>query len=126
MANDGKRNIHNRGAFAYSVFIDPAFSRVGLNEKEASDAGLNYRVVKMPSSAIPKAKVINQTDGFLKVLIDTDSNKILGAQLFCAESYEVINTIKLAMDNNLDYTVLRDFIYTHPTMSEALNDLLSM
>lgn len=126
MANDGKRNIHNRGAFAYSVFIEPAFSRVGLNEKEADDAGLNYRVVKMPAAAVPKAKVLNQTDGFLKVLIDTDSNKILGAQLFCEESYEIINTIKIAMDNNLDYTVLRDFIYTHPTMSEALNDLLSL
>lgn len=78
----------------------------------------------MSANAIPKAKVLRKTEGVLKALIDAD-NKILGAQLFCAESYEMINLIKLAIDQNLDYQVLRDFIYTHPTMSESLNDLFA-
>ena len=62
----------------------------------------------------------------LKAVIDADTNKILGAMLFCEESYEMINIVKLAMDAGLDYTVLRDQIFTHPTMSEALNDLFAV
>lgn len=126
MENIGKRTTQNRGAFSYSVFMKPAFSRVGLSEDEAKAKGLNYRVVKMPASAIPKAKVIMEDEGLLKAIIDKDTDKILGAALFCAESYELINIIKLAMDNDLDYKVLRDFIYTHPTMAESFNDLFAL
>lgn len=126
MQGDGRRTTENRGAFAYSVFMEPSFSRVGLSEKEAADKGLNYRVVRMNTDMIPKAKVLRKTTGMLKAIIDKDSGKILGAALFCPESYEIINMVKLAMDHDLDYTVLRDFIYTHPTMSEGLNDLFAL
>ena len=126
MQGDGRRTTENRGAFAYSVFMEPSFSRVGLSEKEAADKGLNYRVVRMNTDMIPKAKVLRKTTGMLKAVIDKDSGKILGAALFCPESYETINMVKLAMDHDLDYTVLRDFIYTHPTMSEGLNDLFAL
>lgn len=87
---------------------------------------MNYRVVRMNTDMIPKAKVLRKTTGMLKAVIDKDSGKILGAALFCPESYEIINMVKLAMDHDLDYTVLRDFIYTHPTMSEGLNDLFAL
>lgn len=123
---DGRRTTENRGAFAYSVFMEPSFSRAGLSEKEAADKGLNYRVVRMNTDMIPKAKVLRKTTGMLKAVIDKDSGKIFGAALFCPESYEIINMVKLAMDHDLDYTVLRDFIYTHPTMSEGLNDLFAL
>ena len=126
MQGDGSRTTENRGAFAYSVFMEPSFSRVGLSEKEAADKGLNYRVVRMNTDMIPKAKVLRKTTGMLKAVIDKDSGKIFGAALFCPESYEIINMVKLAMDHDLDYTVLRDFIYTHPTMSEGLNDLFAL
>ena len=126
MQGDGSRTTENRGAFAYSVFMEPSFSRAGLSEKEAADKGLNYRVVRMNTDMIPKAKVLRKTAGMLKAVIDKDSGKILGTALFCPESYEIINMVKLAMDHDLDYTVLRDFIYTHPTMSEGLNDLFAL
>lgn len=126
MQGDGSRTTENRGAFAYSVFMEPSFSRAGLSEKEAADKGLNYHVVRMNTDMIPKAKVLRKTTGMLKAVIDKDSGKILGAALFCPESYEIINMVKLAMDHDLDYTVLRDFIYTHPTMSEGLNDLFAL
>lgn len=126
MQGDGSRTTENRGAFAYSVFMEPSFSRVGLSEKEAADKGLNYHVVRMNTDMIPKAKVLRKTTGMLKAVIDKDSGKIFGAALFCPESYEIINMVKLAMDHDLDYTVLRDFIYTHPTMSEGLNDLFAL
>lgn len=123
---DKKRTIKNRGAVPYSVFLDPPFSRVGLSETEAADQGYEYKIAKLPAAAIPKANVLGQKTGLLKAVIDTKTNEILGAHLFCAESHEMINLIKLAMDAHLPYTVLRDTIYTHPTMSEALNDLFNI
>lgn len=118
-------NAVKRGHIPYSVFIDPSFSRVGMNEQEAKRAGINVKIVKLPAAAIPKAAVFNRTKGMLKAVIEINTNKILGAMLFCEESYEMINIVKLAMDLGADYTVLRDQIYTHPTMSEALNDLFA-
>lgn len=126
LLQDKKRTLNNRGYVPYSIFIDPPFSRVGMSEKEALDAGFDIKIARLLSMAIPKAKVINQPEGMLKVILDAKTDKILGAHFFCAESHELINLIKLAMDAGLPYQVLRDNIYTHPTMSEALNDLLSM
>ena len=124
MSGKGDRTTQNRGAFSYSVFIDPPFSRVGLSESEAKAKNIEYRVMNLPAAAIPKAKVLRKPEGVLKALVGAD-DQILGVQLFCAESHEMINLVKLAMDNNLKYQVLRDFIYTHPTMSESLNDLFA-
>lgn len=121
-----KRTLNNRGVVPYSIFIDPPFSRVGMSEKEALTAGYEIKIARLLSMAVPKAKVLNQTEGMLKVIIDAKTNMILGAHFFSAESHELINMIKLAMDAGLPYQVLRDNIYTHPTMSEALNDLLSI
>ncbi len=124
MSGKGDRTTQNRGAFSYSVFIYPPFSRVGLSESEAKAKNIEYRVMNLPAAAIPKAKVLRKPEGVLKALVGAD-DQILGVQLFCAESHEMINLVKLAMDNNLKYQVLRDFIYTHPTMSESLNDLFA-
>ena len=122
MLGEGKRTINNRGAFSYSVFIDPPFSRVGMSEKEAKDAGIEYKVSNLLANAIPKAKVLRKTEGLLKAITTTDGT-ILGAALFCAESHEMINFIKLAMDHGIKAEEVRNFIFTHPTMSESLNDL---
>ena len=79
----------------------------------------------MATEAIPRAKQIGKTDGFIKIVIDKDSEKILGATMICDESSEIIHLIQLAIDLDLQYTYLRDRIYAHPTMTEALNELLS-
>lgn len=123
---DGSYTLKNRGAVPYSVFLDPPFSRVGLSEKEALEAGYRVKTGKLPAAAIPKAQVLDQPEGLLKAVIDADTGKILGAHLFCAESHELINLVKLAMDAGLPYTALRDMIFTHPTMGEALNDLFQI
>ena len=121
--SDGKRTNQNRGYVPYSVFIDPPLSRVGMSEPEAIKAGYKVKIAKLPAMAIPKAKILKQQNGLLKAIIDADTNLILGAHLYMVDSHEVINLVKIAMDAKLPYTVLRDAIYTHPTMSEALNDL---
>ena len=120
----GKRKVSDRNLVPYSVFITPALSRVGLNEVEAKNRGIEYKLFKLAATSIPKAKVIGNTRGMYKILVDPDTEEILGATIYGEESYEVINLIALAMKAKLPYTMLRDQIYTHPTMSEALNDVL--
>lgn len=122
----GAYSVKARKNVPYSVFLATPFARVGLNEREARQAGYDVRIAKMPAAAVPKAQVLQKTAGLLKAVVDGASGKILGAMLLCSESYEMINTVKLAMDLGADYTVLRDQIFTHPTMSEALNDLFAL
>lgn len=115
--------VSDRKVVPYSVFISPALSQVGLNEKQANKLGKEYKLFKLPVTAIPKAKVAKDNRGLFKALVDPETEKILGTTLYGIESYELINMISLAMKAHLSYTVLRDQIYTHPTMSEAFNDL---
>ena len=122
---DGSRTTQNRGAVPYSVFLDPPLSRVGMTEKEAREAGFEVKVARMMTAAAPRARVLKATTGMLKAVIDAGTGQILGAHFYCAESHELINLIKLAMDAKIPYTVLRDNIYNHPTMSETFNDFFA-
>lgn len=124
--NGGNYNLSGRKAVPYSVFISPSFSRVGLSETEARKAGYPVKIAKLPAAAIPKAQVLKNPTGLLKAVIHEETGEILGAMLLCEESYEMINIVKLAMDMGAPYQVLRDQIFTHPTMSEALNDLFAV
>ncbi len=123
---NGSYTRKDRGVVPYSVFIHPPFSRVGLSEEEAIAKGYSVKVVRVPASAIPKARVMEQPTGLLKAIVDEKSGLILGAHLFCEESHEMINTVKLAIDAKLPYTALRDMIFTHPTMTESFNDLFNV
>lgn len=122
----GDRTTENRGAIPYTVFIDPPLSRVGLTAKEAKEQGYEIKEGKLPVNNIPRHKINNDPRGLFKAVIDAKTNKILGATLYGLQSEEIINTVKLAIDQNLDYTVLRDNIYTHPTMVESFNDLFNV
>ncbi|MGL5753024.1 MAG: FAD-dependent oxidoreductase [Paraclostridium sp.] len=122
---DKTRKTTDRKNIPNALFLDPAFSRVGLNVKEAKAKDYNVLVAKMATEAIPRAKQIGKTDGFIKIVIDKDSEKILGATMICEGSSEIIHLIQLAIDMEVKYTYLRDRIYAHPTMTEALNEVLS-
>lgn len=117
-------SLDSRPEFPTATFIDPPLASVGMSEKTAKKAGVNYRVAKMPTANVPKAQVLRETAGLMKVLVDPEIKLILGATLFSAESHEIINLLALAINENIPYTTLKDTIYTHPTMTEALNDLL--
>lgn len=122
---DKERKTGDRNPVSYSVFIDPPLARIGINEDEAHKQNLDVVIKKLPVMAIPRAKTLGETDGLLKAIIDKNTGKILGCTLFAPDSSEVINTVAIAMKTGQDYTFLRDFIFTHPSMSEALNDLFS-
>lgn len=122
----GERKVSDREPVGYSVFIDPPLSRIGMSEVEARKRGLNIKVNKLPVAAIPRARTLGNTNGLFKVVVDADTDKIVGCTLFGPESSEVINLVAMAMKTGQEYTFLRDFIFTHPSMSEALNDLMNL
>ena len=98
-----------------------------MSETEAREKGLNIKVNKLPVSAYsPCPYDWATTDGLFKVIVDADTDKIVGCTLFGPESSEVINLVAMAMKMRQEYTFLRDFIFTHPSMSEALNDLMNL
>ena len=121
----GERRTDDREPVSYSVFMDPPLARVGLSETEARKKGLNVKVNTLPVAAIPRARTLGETDGLFKVVVDADTNKILGCSLFGPETSEIINIVSIVMKTGQEYTFLRDYIFTHPSMSEALNDLMS-
>ncbi|HAG1088075.1 TPA: pyridine nucleotide-disulfide oxidoreductase [Salmonella enterica] len=126
LLGDGKRSTRDRQNVPYSVFMTPPLSRVGLTEEQARASGATVQVVTLPVAAIPRTRVMNDTRGVLKAVVDVNTQRIVGVSLLCVDSHEMINIVKTVMDADLPYTVLRDQIFTHPTMSESLNDLFSL
>ena len=122
----GEYTRDDRQPIAFSAFLHPTFSKVGLSEREAREAGYKVKVAKLPVTAIPKAKILGNQTGLYKAVVDTDTDQILGVVLFGEESHEVINIVVLAMIMKQPYTLLANQIFTHPTMAEALNDLFGM
>lgn len=120
---NGNRTVNDRNVIPYSVFINPPLSRVGMTETEAISKGYEVKTGKLEAMAIPKAKIEGVTDGLLKAVVDAKTDKILGCTLLCNTSHEMINIVATAMKTEQKYTFLKDMIFTHPTMSEALNDL---
>ena len=122
----GYTSVSQRKPYAFSVFITPQLAHIGLREKEAVEKGYAVKVATLSAAAVPRARVLNNTAGLLKTVVDRSNNKILGCTLFCADANEMINTIQVAMHAGLDYRELRDKIYTHPSMTEAFNDLYAL
>lgn len=126
LLGEGKRSTDDRKNVPYSVFMTPPLSRVGMTEEQARESGADIQVVTLPVAAIPRARVMNDTRGVLKAIVDNKTQRMLGASLLCVDSHEMINIVKMVMDAGLPYSILRDQIFTHPSMSESLNDLFSL
>ena len=120
---NGNRTVNDRNVIPYSVFINPPLSRVGMTEKEAIEKGYEVKTGRLEAMAIPKGKIEGVTDGLLKTVVDAKTDKILGCTLLCNTSHEMINVVAAAIKAEQKYTFLRDMLFTHPTMTEALNDL---
>ena len=120
---DKKRDIGDRDPVPYAVFIDPPLAHIGLTEEEALKRGYSFKVSRLPATSVVRSRTLKQTDGMLKAIVNDHSGKIMGCTLFCAEAPEIINIVAMAMKTGQHYTFLRDFIFTHPSMSESFNDL---
>ena len=123
LLHDKKRSIKDR-LVPYVVFTDPQLGRIGMNECEAREAGLKYRVARIEVDQTARALENGQTRGFLQALVGED-DQILGAAIFCFEGGEIMAALQIAMMGHLPYTALRDGIFAHPTQVESLNNLFA-
>jgi len=120
----GKRVTTGR-LVPFCLFTDPELARVGLSEKEAKARGIPYRLFKIPMAAVMRATTMSETRGFLKALVEIDSDRILGFTGFGVDAGEVLSSVQIAMTGGLPYTALRDAILTHPTLVEGLIPLFT-
>jgi pyruvate/2-oxoglutarate dehydrogenase complex dihydrolipoamide dehydrogenase (E3) component len=109
----------------FCLFTDPELGRIGLSESEAKQRGIPYRLAKIPMTTVLRTRTLSETRGFMKALIDVKSDRILGFTVFGVGAGETIAVVQVAMIADLPYTVLREAIFTHPTLPEGLVSLFS-
>lgn len=109
----------------FCLFIDPEFARVGLSENEAKKLGIPYRLAKIPMNNVLRTLTLSETRGFMKALIDTNSDQILGFSVFGYGAGEIVAVVQIAMIAKLPYTELQEAIFIHPTLPEGLTPLFS-
>jgi pyruvate/2-oxoglutarate dehydrogenase complex dihydrolipoamide dehydrogenase (E3) component len=114
-----------RRLLPYTVFIDPQLGRIGLTEAGARAEHRNIRVARMPMTSVARALEVDETRGFIKVIVDADTDCLLGAAVLGIEGGEIMSMLQLAMMGKLPFTVLRDAVFAHPTLAESLNNLFT-
>ncbi|HCG56901.1 MULTISPECIES: FAD-dependent oxidoreductase [Brevibacterium] len=127
LLGEGERSTADRSAVPYTMFLTPPVARVGLSEDAAREQGYDVKVgakAMADIAAAPRAKIEGDPRGIVKFVVDGATDHILGAALVHVHSQEVINTVALAMRHDVTATELRDTIYTHPSATEALNEVL--
>jgi pyruvate/2-oxoglutarate dehydrogenase complex dihydrolipoamide dehydrogenase (E3) component len=122
--NGGSRSSKNR-LIPFCMFTDPELARVGINETEARREGIEYRMMKMPMAEVLRTRTVSERRGFMKMLVASESDEILGFAAFGFEASELMAAVQTAMIGHLPYTALRHAMFAHPTMSEGLNQLLT-
>lgn len=126
LLGEGKRTTTDRVAVPHTLFVTPPLATVGLTEREAREQGLNFTVAREKVAdivAMPRAYTVEETRGIMKFVVDADTDLILGAALLSIDAQEVINTVALAIRHNITATELRTSIYTHPSSTEAFNEV---
>ncbi len=109
----------------YTIFIDPELGRVGMTEAQARTAGYDVSVAQLPASAIPRAVTMGETRGLLKAVVERGSGRILGFSSLCASGGEIMAVAQMAMQGGQTASHVRDTVFSHPTMAEALGDLFA-
>jgi pyruvate/2-oxoglutarate dehydrogenase complex dihydrolipoamide dehydrogenase (E3) component len=109
----------------YTLFMDPQLGRIGLTETEARAQNKKIRVAKMPMNYVARALEVDESRGFLKAVVDAETNQILGAAVLGIEGGEIMAMLQIAMMGRMPFTALRDGIFAHPTLAESLNNLFA-
>ena len=122
---NGVHHVTTGRQVPYCLFTDPELARIGLNESEARLRGVPYRLFKVPMESNLRAHTLSETRGFVKALVEADSDRILGFTAFGVGAAEIMSAVQVAMIAGLPYTGLRDAILTHPTLAEGLIPLFS-
>ncbi|WP_297917072.1 FAD-dependent oxidoreductase [uncultured Campylobacter sp.] len=120
---DGARTTKNRAPHASVLFTRTPLARIGLSERQARESGREIKVLKLSMAAVPGAKVVAHDEGMMKAVVDAASGEILGAALHCVNAHEIVNELAIAMALGAKADFFKNQIFTHPSISEALNDL---
>jgi pyruvate/2-oxoglutarate dehydrogenase complex dihydrolipoamide dehydrogenase (E3) component len=126
LLHGGQRRVSDR-IFIHGLYVDPPLGRVGMTEREARAAqktGRKVLVGRRPMSNVGRAEERGETTGFIKVLVDAESRQLLGAAIIGVEGDEAVHCIADVMYARAPYTVLRDAVHAHPTVSELLPTVL--
>jgi pyruvate/2-oxoglutarate dehydrogenase complex dihydrolipoamide dehydrogenase (E3) component len=118
----GDATTHDR-LVPYTVFMDPQLGRVGLSEEEARSQGLDIKVAKMPMNHVARALEVDESRGFMKAVVDRVSDRILGCAVLGIEGGELASLLQIAMMGGIKAAELREAVFSHPTLSESLNNL---
>jgi pyruvate/2-oxoglutarate dehydrogenase complex dihydrolipoamide dehydrogenase (E3) component len=121
----GRARITTGRQVPFCMFTDPEFARIGLSETEAKERGIAYRLARIPTAMVLRARTLSETRGFLKALVDAETDRILGFTALSTNAGEMIAVVQIAMLAGLPYTALGEAIFTHPTMVEGLISLFS-
>jgi pyruvate/2-oxoglutarate dehydrogenase complex dihydrolipoamide dehydrogenase (E3) component len=124
LLEDGSATIAHRQV-PYTMFTDPQLGRIGMSEQEARDQDRDVRVARLPMNYVTRAIETGETRGFMKAVVDAETDQILGCAVLGVEGGEIMAMIQIAMMGNLPYTALRDSVFAHPTLAESLNSLFS-
>lgn len=122
---EGKDSSRAGRVLSYTVYIDPQLGRVGMSEAQAREAGLSIRVAKLPMTHVARAVERDETRGFMKAVVEAETGRILGCAVLGIEGGELASMIRVAMMGGLDYSALREGIFSHPSLSESLNNLFA-
>ena len=117
------RNVTDR-ILCYGLFIDPPLGRVGMTEREALAAGHKIRVGKRMMTRVGRAKEFGETRGFMKVVVDANTDKILGAAILGLSGDEAIHCLLDVMYADQPYTVISRAVHIHPTVAELIPTVL--
>nr|WP_315010182.1 FAD-dependent oxidoreductase [uncultured Campylobacter sp.] len=120
---DGARTTKNRAPHASVLFTRTPLARIGLSERQARESGREIKVLKLSMAMVPGAKVVAHDEGMMKAVVDAASGEILGAALHCVNAHEIVNELAIAMALGAKADFFKNQIFTHPSISEALNDL---
>jgi pyruvate/2-oxoglutarate dehydrogenase complex dihydrolipoamide dehydrogenase (E3) component len=118
----GKSSTGDR-LIPYAVYIDPQLGRIGLTEQQARAQGRKFRVAKIPMTWVARAVETAESRGFIKAIVDAETQQILGAAVLAVEGGEIMSMLQIAMMGKLPYTTLEDGIFAHPALAEGLNTL---
>jgi dihydrolipoamide dehydrogenase len=121
----GKASTQDR-LVPYVVFMDPQLGRIGLTETQAKAQGRNFRVAKMPMTYVSRAVEVDRARGLMKALVDANTDQILGCAILGEQGGEIMAILEVAMMGSVTYQRLREAIFTHPSLSESLNNLFTM
>jgi pyruvate/2-oxoglutarate dehydrogenase complex dihydrolipoamide dehydrogenase (E3) component len=122
LLDGGQRTTRDR-MVPFAVFMDPQLGRVGMTETEAKKSGRKIRVARMPMTSVARALEVDETRGLMKVIVDAETEEILGATVLGLEGGEVMSVLQMAMMGHLKWSALHDAVLAHPTLAESINNL---